>query len=79
MTHHCLNGISLVQAVGQGNQHFILGVFKRLGIASFQFNADGKCVAVLTPSPTRLTSMPGPLQTGHKLDQFAVAANEKMG
>lgn len=56
----------------------ILSIAERLIIGAFQFDAQGKVVARLTPLETRDTGMPGPIQAGNELGDGAVTLDQKM-
>ena len=51
---------------------------KRLEIAAFQFNTDGKGIAFFSALKRRYACMIGHVVAGNELDGFALTADEKM-
>lgn len=70
--------ISDHQHIGQPRQCLILRIRERDRICAFKFDTDRKIVAVATPLEIRLSGMPGPVITGHKLDDTTIAAQQEM-
>ena len=71
-------GVRRRQRSGQLGQSAILHVFEWRVVAAFEFDADGKIVAALTPFMCRQPGMPGALEGRYELRQTAVARNQEM-
>ncbi len=68
----------LYQDTQQIDQNSILNVGKNVLVGALKFNTDGEIIAALTPLETRRSGMPCTLLNRHKLDQLAVASDQKM-
>ena len=78
MTGNGLNRIMFGNGGQQGLQAGVLCFGKKLEIAAFQFNTDGKGVAFFSALKRRYACMIGYVVTGNELDGFALTADEKM-
>ena len=56
----------------------VLRVLERQFVAAFEFDAERKIIALFPVLPAGNSGMPGALCAGHKLDQFAIAADQEM-
>ena len=65
-------------AVQQRQQSLILSFGKRLEIATFQFDADGKGVAAAASAVTGHAGVVGGFVAGYKLQHRTVALDDKM-
>ena len=70
--------VALGQSRQQGQQGFILRWLKQATLQAFEFNADGKVIAVVTARKVRAPGMPGTRVTADKLPQFAATLDIKM-
>lgn len=78
MTGNGLNRIMLGNGGQQGLQAGVLCFGKRLEIAAFQFDTDGKGIAFFSALKRRYACMIGHVVAGNELDGFALTADEKM-
>jgi len=78
VTHTLSNRVGFAQRLGQTPQHPVLLLLERRIVAAFEFDSDREIVAALTRAPLRLPCMPGALETWDILDEFAIAADQKM-
>ncbi len=78
MTGNGLNRIMLGNSGQQGLQAGVLCFGKRLEIAAFQFDTDGKSIAFFSALKRRYSGMIGHVVAGNELDSFALTADEKM-
>ena len=78
MTGNGLNRIMLGNSGQQGLQAGVLCFGKRLEIAAFQFDTDGKSIAFFSALKRRYAGMIGHVVAGNELDGFALTADEKM-
>ena len=78
MTGNNGDGVMPDQRLQQGFQRLILHFGKRLEIAAFQFNTDGKGIAFFSALKRRYAGMIGHVVAGNELDGFALTADEKM-
>lgn len=62
----------------QSEQACVLRFGIATGVRAFELDADGEIVAPLAPKPLRVTRVPGAFVAGHKLQEFASAANQKV-
>ena len=62
----------------QRNQTFVLFWCERIAIQTFEFNADGKVIAIGASCVRGFTRMPCTMVTTDKLQQLAPTANEEM-
>lgn len=75
------NGLNRVMFGNSGQQGLQAGVLcfgKRLEIAAFQFDTDGKGIAFFSALKRRYAGMIGHVVAGNELDGFALTADEKM-
>ena len=78
MTGNGLNRVMLGNSGQQGLQAGVLCFGKRLEIAAFQFDTDGKGIAFFSALKRRYAGMIGHVVAGNELDGFAFTADEKM-
>ena len=78
MTGNGLNRIMFGNGGQQGLQAGVLCFGKRLEIAAFQFDTDGKGIAFFSALKRRYAGMIGHVVAGNELDGFAFTADEKM-
>ena len=78
MTGNDLNWVMFGDSGQQGLQAGVLCFGKRLEIAAFQFDTDGKSVAFFSALKRRYAGMIGRVVAGNELDGFALTADEKM-
>ena len=64
--------------MGQSHQYLILRIRERDRIRTFQLDPNRKIIAVATPLEIRLTSMPGPVITGNKLNDTTITPQQAM-
>ena len=78
MTGNGLNRVIFGNGGQQGLQAGVLCFGKRLEIAAFQFDTDGKCIAFFSALKRGYAGMIGHVVAGNELDGFAFTADEKM-
>lgn len=78
MTGNGLNRVMFGNGGQQGLQAGVLCFGKRLEIAAFQFDTDGKSIAFFSALKRRYSCMIGHVVAGNELDGFAFTADEKM-
>lgn len=78
MTGNGLNRVMFGNGGQQGLQAGVLCFGKRLEIAAFQFDTDGKCIAFFSALKRGYAGMIGHVVAGNELDGFAFTADEKM-
>ena len=78
MTGNGLNRVMFGNGGQQGLQAGILCFGKRLEIAAFQFDTDGKGITFFSALKRRYAGMIGHVVAGNELDGFAFTADEKM-
>ena len=78
MTGNGLNRVMFGNSGQQGLQAGVLCFGKRLEIAAFQFDTDGKDIAFFSALKRRYSGMIGHVVAGNELDGFAFTADEKM-
>ena len=78
MTGNSLNRVMFGNSGQQGLQAGVLCFGKRLEIAAFQFDTDGKGIAFFSALKRRYAGMIGHVVAGNELDGFALTADEKM-
>lgn len=78
MTGNGLNRVMLGNSGQQGLQAGVLCFGKRLEIAAFQFDTDGKGIAFFSALKRRYAGMIGHVVAGNELDGFTFTADEKM-
>ena len=76
---HVLYRKDLRNRRAQAAKRLVLRVFKPGPFRSFEFYADGVIIAIGPPSVTGNSGMPGALRHIHKLRQFAIAPDVKVG
>ena len=77
MTGNGLNRVMFGNGGQQGLQAGVLCFGKRLEIAAFQFDTDGKGIAFFSALKRRYAGMIGHVIAGNELDGFAFTADEK--
>ena len=77
MTGNGLNRIMLGNSGQQGLQAGVLCFGKRLEIAAFQFDTDGKSIAFFSALKRRYAGMIGHVVAGNELDGFALTLMKK--
>ena len=78
MAGNGLNRVMLGNSGQQGLQAGVLCFGKRLEIAAFQFDTDGKGIAFFSALKRRYACMIGHIVAGNELDGFTLTADEKM-
>ncbi len=72
-------GIRARHRLTEGGKLLELGWLIGVLVAALEFNPDREVVAMLAAAKTRLTSVPGTVQTRYILGERPVSLNEKVG
>lgn len=72
------NRIVAADPVGKCGQNPVLRRHEAPGVAALEFDADREVIAMLAALPTGRSRVPGPAIAGNELDQFPIAAYQKM-
>ena len=78
MTCHMLKRVMLSNHGQQRHQTFVLFFGECVDFCSFEFDTDGKVIALLTASMCGHARMPGTVIATDKLQQLAATANKKV-
>ena len=72
-------GVMIHQQSTNLNEVVVLNIGKNLRVSTFQFNSDGKVIAIFASPKTRFPGVPCPTMERHVLSNQAVAINQQMG
>jgi hypothetical protein len=78
VAHNMSNRVVPPNRANQPQQSLVLWLLKAQALQTLQLNSNRKIIAIVTPSPIRLSRMPGAMVTGNKLNDETIASNQKM-